>query len=400
MSDHEHPRQIKSKKYRRSQKEVIGVKQIHHGIYDDPKDCEMLVHGVPTKASEHVDDCFAFKNASGIKNFLHNFREEKYVRNIREPLGKGIKRNYAFPDVVGDDEFRFGVKSTVKNYNAKDLMFSSRLSEDEKTKMMYQKTHGHTDPGEQKDRNYKWPVDKHAHYFGIVQPIEIDGAKKSLVHDLEGGNFAKTKIVNKHLEDFRQATVEGLGKPHCHGSLHQKLPEDFCFGVKSMKDTNWNAGMCLFGDPSARSVKDLQPDPDLGKSHLCRSKLKAVTLNTNTRVSGLPSIRIDLPKKQFNSVANIVNYGDESDVYELLFPNHHTHKGLTNEHLTTPIPKEELKVMMKNKGYEIEESEFETIFSLCVGKTQNQENKVTFNDFIAVVRNLKREYLKYKPFFK
>jgi len=203
--------------------------------------------------------------------------------------------------------------------------------------------------------------------------------------------------VDKHLEDFRQATIESLGKPHCFGSLNQKLPEDFCFGTKSMKDTNWNVGMCISGAP--KSAKELLPDPDLGKSYLCRSKLKGVHMNTHTRIAGIPSIRNDLLKKTYNSVANIVNYGDENDTYELLYPNHHSTKGLKDCDLTRFISKEELNDMLKRKGYEIEENEYDMIYSMCVGKSQNTENKVSFSEFIEVVKNLKREYLKYKPFF-
>ena len=45
------------KKFRDSTRQRVGVKQLHPGIYDDPKDYENLVHGIKTKYSDHVPDC-------------------------------------------------------------------------------------------------------------------------------------------------------------------------------------------------------------------------------------------------------------------------------------------------------------------------------------------------------
>ena len=43
---------------------------------------------------------------------------------------------------------------------------------------------------------------------------------------------------------------------------------------------------------------------------------------------GVPTIREDLKEKEKKSVTNITNYGNEKDVYELLYPNQHCFKGL------------------------------------------------------------------------
>ena len=49
--------------------------------------------------------------------------------------------------------------------------------EDEKTRKMYQKTHGLTIPGEQKKRDYNWPFETNNHVFGKGYPLEKDGCK-------------------------------------------------------------------------------------------------------------------------------------------------------------------------------------------------------------------------------
>lgn len=98
------------KKFRNSTKERIGIKQLHPGIYDDSKVYETYVHGIKTLSSDHVDDCIINRENRGINHFLNHIKENKYASSWREPLGKGLQRNYIFPEKVACDEnFRFGV---------------------------------------------------------------------------------------------------------------------------------------------------------------------------------------------------------------------------------------------------------------------------------------------------
>ena len=46
------------------------------------------------------------------------------------------------------------------------------MNEDKDTMLKYAKTHGHTEPGEQKNREYNWPVDKSKFiFFYFVEEI-------------------------------------------------------------------------------------------------------------------------------------------------------------------------------------------------------------------------------------
>lgn len=101
-----------TRKYRRSLREIPGAKQIHPGIYDDQKDYEKTIHGIKTAPSDHVTDCIFGTNLNGIKYFINEMQEQKYARCQREPLGKSIMRNYKFPEIVKEDQFRFGIDST------------------------------------------------------------------------------------------------------------------------------------------------------------------------------------------------------------------------------------------------------------------------------------------------
>ena len=297
----------KIKKYRNSTKEQIGVKQIHYGIYDDDKSYENYVHGIKTLGSDHVIDCITNKKDSGVNHFINVIKESKYSSSQREPLGKGLQRNYVFPDKTVTEGFRFGIP-TNGYYSSKDLIYARmNQQEDEKTLKMYQLTHGLTLPGEQKDRNYNWPVDKNNHIFGKGVVIEKDGAKKSLRTDLLESEYPKTKIGDKRLEDFRQATSDMLGKSKFKGTLNNSIPQDFTFGVKSLKENNWNVGKCLNGDPNVLNDKMLEVDPDLGKSVTYRSKNTTIWPKKTDydRIFGVPCVRNDLKMKEQRSVCDL-----------------------------------------------------------------------------------------------
>lgn len=226
------------------------------------------------------------------------------------------------------------------------------MNEDEKTNDLYRKTHNLTQPGEQKNRNYNWPVDKNTFQFGKTEKREQDGTKKSLCNDFLEANYPVTKIAKKNLEDFRQATIDMIGKPKFKGTLNLTFGDGFTFGVKSIVGDNWNVGKCIHGDPTN---KMLNADPDLSTTFSHRSKLKSVqglrsskSFDSN-RIFGVPSIRSDLPPKNKDkiSVSDTTNYGGEKDAYELLYPNIHAPKGFEQDELQLKISKEEVFFLFK-----------------------------------------------------
>ena len=184
------------------------------------------------------------------------------------------------------------------------------MNEPEEVKKMYNRTHGLSDPGEQKNRGYNWTVDKHNFVFGKPDNIETDGAKKSLRTDLLEANYPKTRIVDKRLEDYRQATSDVVGCGKFRGMMKCDLDPSHTFGKKSIIGDNWNVAKCLSGDPEEKNDKHYEPDPDLGKSVLHRTKLQSLKPKENEqgRTYGVPSVRIDLQKKQFMSVTNNTVY--------------------------------------------------------------------------------------------
>ena len=94
------------KKYHDSTLQLIGVKQLHPGIYDDPKDYEDLVHGVKTKKSDHVPYCIKGSNLDANKFFMNQLAESHQASSKREPLGKSI-------DVIINFQKQSKIKSKI-----------------------------------------------------------------------------------------------------------------------------------------------------------------------------------------------------------------------------------------------------------------------------------------------
>ena len=387
------------KKFRDSTKQRVGVKQLHYGIYDDPKDYENLVHVIKTLESDHVPDCIKGLNLDGNKYFMNQLNESNYASNKREPLGKSIVRNYNFPEEVKNPGFRFGVP-TKGFFSAKDVIYNGcLLNEPDDVKKLYYKTHGLTDPGEQSKRGFVFPFDENDHAFGFFQPKEFDGAKKSLRTDFLYNPYPATKLVPKRLEDFRTANDDMLGKGKYHGTLNPKFQdEDHTFGVKSKLGDAWNVGRCIHGDHTTVTPLSVSPDVDLGRDYHYACKLKnlqPIERDPN-KVYGVPTIRSDLKPKEVKSVCDLNNYGDEPDVYELLYPHPENVRGVHDEDFDVLYTKDEIYKLLRKYDFIIPEDEYNLIYQVGLKNYPNSEEKMSPKSFVATLRNLKREYQKYR----
>lgn len=69
---------------------------------------------------------------------------------------------------------------------------------------MYKKTHGNFAPGEQKNRDYEWPLDKTTHRFGYGEKAVPNGAATALhLERSDPQYFPRTVIVKKTVEDVK-----------------------------------------------------------------------------------------------------------------------------------------------------------------------------------------------------
>jgi hypothetical protein len=111
--------------------------------------------------SDHTGETIKAQNLTGIAARFNDIKEAKYASQIREPLGKVYQRNYQWPKeyIENKENFVFGVP-TVSSDSVKDIVQPEiPLSNPPEVEEMYKKTHGNFGPGEQKVRDYVWPVD-------------------------------------------------------------------------------------------------------------------------------------------------------------------------------------------------------------------------------------------------
>lgn len=210
--------------------------------------------------------------------------------------------------------------------------------------------------------------------------------------------YPRTIIADKRLEDFRQATEDMLGRPKFKGTLSSAIGPDHTFGKRSELGDAWNVGRCINGDGSTVTNKSMEPDIDLGRDRHYASKLKSqqpIDRDPN-KVYGIPSIRSDLQKKTIVSVTDLKNYGDEKDVYELLYPHPCATRGLDDEDFDVLMTKEEVKNILTSNRYIIPDEEFNLIWEIGIKNYPNDNGKMSATSFISTMRNLKREYMKYR----
>ena len=226
---------------------------------------------------------------------------------------------------------------------------------------MYNKTHGNFAAGEQRNRDYKWPMEKTQHRFGYGEEKLLNGAAMSVQNERFEGCFPKTVIVKKTVEDQKAVTQDQLGKPKNMGQGMPPVTQEHAYGVKNMAgEHTWNAAKCIHGEPSDM---ELQPDKDLGKCTKmgCRNTVRKD--EDNARTFGAPTIRTDIPFKEKRSIADYNNYGDEPEAVDLLFPSTFTEMGITEYDFQVSRPREEIKFLFEKIGYSYKIGKFNAMFN-------------------------------------
>ena len=175
-------------------------------------------------------------------------------------------------------------------------------NEPEMISSMYRKTHGNFAPGEQKNRDYDWKFDPTQHRFGYGEKKVLNGAAMALQNERLEEAFPKTVIVRKTVEDHKGVASDMLGVSKNLGQGQTNRGADFVHGIRNVQGSNpWNAARCIHGEPTELMMA---PDKDLGKSVKpnCRNVVRKE--EDMHRSFGLPTIRKDIPYKDFRSVAD------------------------------------------------------------------------------------------------
>lgn len=192
------------KKYRKSFHNQPGIRQVHPGMLGDNNRPPTHIYGKPTGESEHVEKVIKAQNLEGLAEYHNEIKEGQYESHKREPLGKSYMRGFKLPEQTEDPQFKYGVP-TIGSESAKDVLYprGREKEEDPMVQAMYNKTHGAFGAGEQKHRDYVWPVPAERHRFGYAEAKVPGGAGNSLHPERLGGAFPKTVIVKKTVEDHK-----------------------------------------------------------------------------------------------------------------------------------------------------------------------------------------------------
>eukprot|EP00826_Nyctotherus_ovalis_P056671 TRINITY_DN769_c0_g3_i2.p1 TRINITY_DN769_c0_g3~~TRINITY_DN769_c0_g3_i2.p1 ORF type:complete len:355 (-),score=127.26 TRINITY_DN769_c0_g3_i2:138-1202(-) len=348
---------------------------------DNPKPGSNFIFGKKTEGSDHVPGVLKYPAMSKLAEYNNDLCEAKYGSHKREPLGKPMTRNYVMPEKVMQEEFRFG-QHVIPSEPAKNVLFpeGGEKHETPRVAAMYLKTHGTFEPGQQKERNYNWPIDKKNHRFGYIEEREADGAAKCVKPERFGESFPETKIVKKTVEDYIEVTKDELGK---HKNLGQQSDPNQVFGAMKRKE-EWNAAMCIYGVPETRNEVD--PEPDLGRCTKMNCTNAVRRPEDTDRAFGVPTIRNDIPKKARKSVADPQNYGDEPEAVKLLFPSSYLEFGITEEDFNAPRSREEIKTIFENIGFQYKIGKFNAMFSRA--QQYGESGEVSVRTFLAAVKEL------------
>nr|XP_002807715.1 EF-hand domain-containing family member B isoform X1 [Callithrix jacchus] len=90
-------------------------------------------------------------------------------------------------------------------------------------------------------------------------------------------------------------------------------------------------------------------------------------------ISGVPTIRSDIPAPRIRRISDRTNYGEQGNAYSLLYPTIFAHKGVFERDFFKTRSKEEIAEILCNIGVKLSGEEFENIWNLASKKHHRGE---------------------------
>ncbi|ETV98019.1 hypothetical protein H310_09320 [Aphanomyces invadans] len=325
------------RKFRKSYFAEPGTRIVHPGLINDVKHIDATrKFGITSKNSDHVGDVMPSKMPTEHALITQQKLEALYLSSKREPLGTTYSRGHHF-----DPNTTFGTPSEQSD-SAKDVLYAMPFNETAESRALYKRSHGSSEPGEQKNRQYlNVPADLHKMRFGAHKRKDEGGVDAILNPEMDD-HVSKVVIAQKNVEDMKN-TMDMLGKPRNLGFNRATSP-DHVFGLKPARGGP-DAAVSIHG---TYSFEEQQPDADLGKP-VNRGWMNA---SDEQRSFGVPSIRSDVTPPAKRSIADAQNYGDDVNAHELLYPNQYSALGVGDAEFITPRPKQFLTNLFNKMGYD------------------------------------------------
>lgn len=377
------------KKYRRSNFLQPGKRFQHYGITDDLNDLDLdnRIFGIKSdKGNGTTDEVIApLKDLSETDRLSRTKAERVYKSSTQEPLGKKMERNIDFPTKFTEGKTAFGIKTKSSLEPAKDIIFP-RVSEDYlQGDELYRKSHGSYAPGQQRNRDYDWPIDPHTTVFGMkAGTLAFNNVSSNISKVLNTSDINNSLVSTKNVEDFRN-TGHLLGMSRNLGQGSGSRPIDMVYGLPSSKIIK-SKGVHTAAEVmrGKYNLEQQMPDQDLGKSITPGFR----NISFRDTPFGCPSIRSDLKSVPIGrrSIADPQNYGDDVPARDLIHPPAFSDLSLTPDAMQIPYQKDKLLTLFSKIGYgDLHPKISEFIFD----KASNGSDSCSINSY----RNTLNEYL-------
>mmetsp|Transcript_27224 Transcript_27224/g.40753 ORF Transcript_27224/g.40753 Transcript_27224/m.40753 type:complete len:275 (-) Transcript_27224:70-894(-) len=244
------------------------------------------------------------------------------------------------------NDYRHGVESAKTQHDAKSLLYPKTNNENDENERLssvnsnYLKSHGSYQPGEQRKRNYNWPLDPETTVFG------------------DKGKDATERGSGKGVFDALHMVIDDRSSSRPR-SKHISTPEVVPFRKSKSSTSGGSAAECLgFARDKKFDDADDTTAQDLGKS-VTPGFRNAVTQDQSF---GCPSVRTDIPKYCRQSVADTQNYGDDVNAGYLLRPSQFSLLGLDEDEFHKPRTKEFIRDVFETCGYDTQSCNFDVTF--------------------------------------
>jgi len=196
-----------------------------------------MVHVDNQNTDDHVKDLWIHRGENEYDKVVVAVKESTYKK---KPLGRSYNRGHRLPEYMYDSEYRHGVQTSKPESNAKRLIYPLETNlTDAISKGLHQ-------PGQQKKRNYNWPVNPTSTVFGVKGEIETSRGR--------GSSFGVASALKM---DNDTISAEDRNKP--------VIDYDKVFG-KSTRQGNDSAAECLGHIGDNTIDEDSYIADDLGKS--------------------------------------------------------------------------------------------------------------------------------------
>ena len=172
----------------------------------EPDERSSFVHGVCSQksAGESVGRCF--RRTTGVAAFLDQRNERVYKSFEREPLGKSRIFGYSLPSPNHTYGKPLGEHEVIKT-----VINPEHSSETPNTHRQYVRTHLDFSPGEQVDREYRWPEQVLHASAGFAFGFKPNWSSGSAAEAFDWKPH-KPNFVSERWQAFHSATQAPIGK--------------------------------------------------------------------------------------------------------------------------------------------------------------------------------------------